>query len=47
MVATDTASPWADAEWAAALIALTGDTLGGVQRAEADVADADGLDEAG
>ena len=30
MVATETASPWADAEWAAALIALTGDTLGGV-----------------
>ncbi|MCH1610441.1 MAG: magnesium chelatase subunit D [Luminiphilus sp.] len=30
MVATETASPWADAEWAAALIALTGETLGGV-----------------
>ena len=30
MVAADTASPWADAEWAAALIALTGETLGGV-----------------
>ena len=30
MVATETASPWADAEWAAALIALRGKTLGGV-----------------
>ena len=30
MVAADTASPWADAEWAAALIALTGETVGGV-----------------
>ncbi len=30
MVATETISPWADAEWAAALIALTGETLGGV-----------------
>jgi magnesium chelatase subunit D len=30
MVATETPSPWADAEWAAALIALTGETLGGV-----------------
>jgi len=30
MVATEIASPWADAEWAAALIALTGETLGGV-----------------
>ena len=30
MVVTETASPWADAEWAAALIALTGETLGGV-----------------
>jgi len=29
MVATETISPWADAEWAAALIALTGETLGG------------------
>jgi magnesium chelatase subunit D len=30
MVATETISPWADAEWAAALITLTGETLGGV-----------------
>ena len=30
MVAADTASPWADAEWAAAVMALTGETLGGV-----------------
>ena len=30
MVAAETPSPWADAEWAAALIALTGETLGGV-----------------
>ena len=30
MVVTETISPWADAEWAAALMALTGDTLGGV-----------------
>ena len=30
MVATETISPWADAEWAAALIALTGETIGGV-----------------
>ena len=30
MVVTETASPWVDAEWAAALIALTGETLGGV-----------------
>ena len=30
MVATETASPSADAEWAAALIALTGETFGGV-----------------
>jgi len=30
MVVTETTSPWADAEWAAALIALTGETLGGV-----------------
>ncbi len=30
MVGTETASPWADAEWAAALIALTGEALGGV-----------------
>ena len=30
MVATETISPWTDAEWAAALIALTGETLGGV-----------------
>ena len=30
MVVAETASPWADAEWAAALIALTGETIGGV-----------------
>ena len=30
MVVTETPPPWADAEWAAALIALTGETLGGV-----------------
>lgn len=30
MVVTETTLPWADAEWAAALIALTGETLGGV-----------------
>ena len=30
MVAAETPSSWADAEWAAALIALTGETLGGV-----------------
>ncbi len=30
MVATETPPPWADAEWAAALIALIGETLGGV-----------------
>jgi magnesium chelatase subunit D len=30
MVATEIASPWADAEWAAALLALTGKTIGGV-----------------
>ena len=29
-MAAETPSPWADAEWAAALIALTGETLGGV-----------------
>ena len=30
MVVTETASPSADAEWAAALIALTGETIGGI-----------------
>ena len=30
MVVAETVSPWADAEWAAALIALTGETIGGV-----------------
>ena len=30
MVVAETASPWADAEWAAALIALTGEAIGGV-----------------
>ena len=30
MGATETTSPWADAEWAAALVALKGETLGGV-----------------
>ena len=30
MVATETIPAWADAEWAAALIAVIGETLGGV-----------------
>ena len=30
MVVAETASLWADAEWAAALVALTGETIGGV-----------------
>ena len=30
MVVAETASPWADAEWAAALIALSGETIGGI-----------------